>query len=619
MTVAFVNYIADLASSRVHKYGAQYNTFAIFIIINHPLAYLYEALALHSHVSLGFRAIATLLGVGLLLRKQWPSSFKKFLPLYWYMTVIVAIPLLTSYIALKSNLSLELMINFNIATIITLLLVDVLSFVIIEIIGVILGIGLFYALGGVITEWPSERYVSLCSYMFVHVVVVGAIFSRNREIWNDFMNKARDDLNAHLEDAVHTRTLELENALAFKTEYLSNMSHEIRTPVHNFMSLSESLVSQWESLSNEKKLSIAGQVASNAKRLTNLVNNTLDLSKHEAGKWVLHITKFDISSSVSEIIDECQNLYLFQRNIEISFTTEGEMPITADRELTFQVIRNLCTNAIKFCPKEGGRLEASLRIETEDLEEFTPSQASGNPQADGEQSAPKDNRYLHFSLRDNGVGIPPKELVVIFEAFKQSSRTKTGAGGTGLGLALCTKIIKMHHGRIWAENNADGIGSTFHFQLPMCYDENREPLPEREILEDEYMDNKTRPKAILVIDDEENIISSLDLIFAKEGYTIHGYTNAMEGVNYLRKNIKDIDLILLDLMMPDMDGADVMALLKLNPKTSHIPVILQSGTAGGGDLDRAMELGPICYIKKPYANDEILNLVKNAIDKDLGK
>ena len=579
-----ISKLVEFAEHRVRKYGAQYHTFAIFGLINYPTALIYEMYVMGTKDGVAVRLLSTMLCLVLLLKDRWPPKLQRFLPLYWYITITVSIPMLASYLTLKDGLSLKHLMNFNVGTVMLILLIDSVSFVVVEVIGVIMGACLFCVLGNSMPGLPSQENLSLFIYMFFCTVILGSLFSRNKEVYNDFMSKAKDDLNEHLEAKVRQRTIELENALAFKTEFLNNMSHEIRTPIQGFLNFAEILVSQWKTLAETKRFELATKISEDAKRLVKLVNNFLDLSKHSADKWTVHVKKFDMSKLLSEVIEECQSLYMFQKKVDIKFSSTTSFPVAADYELIGQVFRNLFGNAIKFCPKEGGELVASLEH--------------------------RDDKYLHFSLRDNGIGIPEKELVEIFGEFFQSSRTNTKAGGTGLGLALCQKIIKLHHGRIWAENNNDGVGSIFHFIIPTDYDENDHPMTEPEVL---TMKDEPRPKTILLIDDEENLVSSITLVLERAGYKVCGFTSATEGLSYARKNSGELDIIFLDLMMPEIDGIDVLRILKHDKKLGHLPIILQTGTSDKEELEEAMALGVSAYIEKPYLPDDIVKVMQKVL------
>ncbi|AIL64605.1 CAI-1 autoinducer sensor kinase/phosphatase CqsS [Rickettsiales bacterium Ac37b] len=286
--------LITLSQSIVKKYGASYHTFALFGVINYPLTYLYEAYFIKNTEGLILRLVSTLLCFILLLNKYWPKKLKAFLPLYWYMVIIFTVPFLTTYLLLKDNFSLGWLINFNIGVMIVILLLDSLTFVVIEAIGIILGFVFFYSLGNKIDSWPTDYNTALFLYMFICTVILGTIFSKNKEIFNHFKEKTLSELNKRLEAKVEHRTIELEKALAVKTEFLNNMSHEIRTPIQGLTTISEALVKYWQKFDEKKKFELARQIFKNSKRLTSLVGSLLDLAKINAGKILLDLQKLEI-------------------------------------------------------------------------------------------------------------------------------------------------------------------------------------------------------------------------------------------------------------------------------------------------------------------------------------
>ena len=218
---------------------------------------------------------------------------------------------------------------------------------------------------------------------------------------------------------------------------LNNMSHEVRTPILGFTVISEGLVEHWNDFEDSRRYKYVEEIASNAKRLQNLLCNLLDMSKISADKMVMDFKEIELNHQVKEVIEECKSLYLGKKQIEIAHLFNGEVNIMADAERIRQVLRNLFFNAIKFTP-DGGKIESDIMI--------------------------KDDQIL-FSIKDTGIGVPEDELLEIFEAFVQSSKTNTKAGGTGLGLSIAKQIISAHNGKIWAENN-ESKGSKFSFIIP---------------------------------------------------------------------------------------------------------------------------------------------------------
>jgi signal transduction histidine kinase/ActR/RegA family two-component response regulator len=592
------SWLIELAEKRVQKYGAQYYTYGIFGLINYPLAYLYESHVQHFTGGLWFRMLSALLCSILLLKEHWPNKLRPFLPLYWYLVIAFSIPVLSSYMLLLNKFSLGWLINFNVGVMIAILVLDVLSFLLIEILGTALGLALFYLLGHTFNSLPTYDHISLFIYMFSCIVILGSIFSRNKEIYNDYLQKAKDGLNVqlehkvaertaelaslnkNLEHMVEERTIDLQKALSAKTEFLNNMSHEIRTPVQGFVGISDGLLNKWRLLSDDEKFSYIKMVASSGKRLGSLVGNLLDLSKFQVGKITLHLIYTDMNHAIEAMIDECQTLYLTEKKIKIKYINEAHNThLNADEELLGQVLRNLFTNAIKFS-NSGIELVATLR----------------DTKLDGVPA-------VHFSLRDQGVGIPEDELHAIFESFVQSSHTKTKAGGTGLGLAICKEIIELHSGKIWAENNPDS-GATFHFIIPCSQDR-----PEIEANKDGKQFN------ILIVDDEEICHLSMETIIFGTNYHLAKATGGIKGLEYLRNN-PDVDLVMLDLMMPDMYGLNVLAEIRNDPKLAHLRVILQSGTSDFAEVKKAEALGIIKFIKKPYRKDVVLQVLSKVLGND---
>jgi two-component system sensor histidine kinase ChiS len=290
---------------------------------------------------------------------------------------------------------------------------------------------------------PYSRYheVNLLAFQLENIANIKIKLEEARE--EAEQARAETEVANHaLELKVQERTKELNKALSAKTEFLNNMSHEVRTPILGFTVISEGLVEHWNDFEDSKRYQYVEEIASNAKRLQNLLCNLLDMSKFSADKMVMDFQQIELNHQVKEVIEECKALYLGNKQIEIVHLFNGEVNITADAERIRQVLRNLFFNAIKFTP-DGGKIESDIMI--------------------------KDNQVL-FSIKDSGVGVPEDELLEIFEAFVQSSKTNTKAGGTGLGLSIAKQIIIAHNGKIWAENNEDK-GSKFSFVIPVLYRE----------------------------------------------------------------------------------------------------------------------------------------------------
>jgi len=587
--MSILDRLIDIADKRVKKYGAQYSTFATFGIINYPLAYLCELYVSSTINTTGMwlRLISAILCLLLLIRDKWPQNLKKFLPLYWFITITISIPVLGAYMLLNDNFSLAWMININIGVMILILLLDWVTYLFIESIGLALGILLFYSLGHSVTNWPSQEHSILFSYMFFCIVIIGSIFSRNKEIFNNIVAQAKEDLNNHLESVVKERTQELEKALAAKTEFLNNMSHEIRTPIQGVSAISEGLVEHWREFDDKNKYKLANQVSKSAKRLYSLVGSLLDLSKLSAGKMKLDFKKIELTRLIKDLIEESKILYNKEKQIKFKFTgAKDKQFIIADSERIGQVLRNLLVNAIKFSSDK-----STIEIKLSN---------SNIMYDDGVQV-----EAIHLDIIDKGIGIPEGELELVFKPFAQSSKTKTKAGGTGLGLSIAREIINAHHGKIWAENNPNG-GTTLKLVIPKIQNSllDGHKIIKEQASKIERISKLKSSLTILIVDDEEICLTSLELLLHDTKCKLLKANGGIKALEILR--YEKIDVVFLDLMMPDMYGLNVLQEMKKDPNLSNIPVILQSGTSDEAEIHKAYDIGISSYIKKPYNKSLIM-------------
>lgn len=388
-----------------------------------------------------------------------------------------------------------------------------------------------------------------------------------------------DLVNRNLENKVRERTKELEKALDIKTEFLNNISHEVRTPVQGITSISKGLVENWNSHTDLKKLSLASAVASNSQRLFSLVSNLLDLSIFNDDQMYFNFQEADLISIIEDIILECETLYLNDKNLKIVFNKPSDkITLNLDSERITQVMRNLLTNAIKFTNQ--GDISITL-TKANDI-----------------------NAYI-IQIKDEGLGIPEEELDKIFSPFVQSSKTKNKITGAGLGLAISKKIITGHNGKIWALNN-EKLGVTISFSLPI-QPSNAITAP---IL-------KTNTGKILMIDDEPTCQMSMDILLSNTEYSLVSASGGIEGLKYLEAHHKDVDLILLDLMMPDMYGLNVLNEIMSHPKLCNIPVVIQSGTNDHKEIERSLSFGAKAYVRKPYQRQQILDVIKNLLSNKI--
>lgn len=583
--------LLNFLSKRVGAYGAQYRTFAVFGIINYPLAYFYEfyTYQLNSD-ALMLRLFPTILCLGLFFKDYWPNAIKQYLPLYWYASLMISIPMIIGYMVLKDNFSLSWLINAGIGFFILVLLVDSLMFLLLSLIGIIFGASAFYILHGHEVLLPNYTYVILSLYIFTSILVLGGVFSKNKEIYNDYLMRAKDDFNLQLDNLVHERTKELEIALSAKKEFLNNIVHEIRTPLVGIIGLTNILHEDWEHFGNDQKYKLLQMVRESSGRLEELISNILDLSKFDANKMELKKSVFDLLAVIYQTINQTHGLAVSQ-NKEITISVENYIKddndgiVFADYDKIKQVLYNLISNAIKYSEQS-----VSIIIAVEQLDD-----------------------QLLVSVEDNGVGIPLGEESLIFEIFTESSKTKTHAGGKGLGLALCQQIILSHGGRIWALNNKDYTGSTFCFTVPRNFEKKPFPiLKGKEIFcQDSTEENDN---IILIVDDSDVCLANLAMILRDiEDYRLVLLNEGLQALKFLNKNYNKIKLVFLDLIMPDINGREILDHIKMHKNFSHIKVIIQSGSVAEDPERYVNDLGAFAYIIKPYRNADIMGVMRRAL------
>lgn len=385
-----------------------------------------------------------------------------------------------------------------------------------------------------------------------------------------------------------------EEASRAKSDFINTVSHELRTPLTSILGFARIIRKKLEGsifplldTGNGKIVRAVRQIRENIEiivlegdRLTNLINDVLDLAKMEAGK----ITWSAQRVSVPEIIERATaaTASLFEhKGLTLEKEIEEGLPeITGDKDRLIQVLINLISNAVKFTDK--GSILCKAR---------------------------KEDWTIVLSVSDSGIGISEEDQPKVFEKFKQVGDTLTDKPkGTGLGLPICREIVEHHGGRIWVESEP-GKGSTFFFSLPF---EEKRVRTERITMDTlvrrlkEQMATMSVPvegwgKSILVVDDDPSIRKLLRQEFESQGFRVIEAGDGLSGVN-AAKNERP-DLIILDVMMPEMNGFDAAAVIKNDPLTMHIPIIMLSIVE---DKERGYRIGVDRYFSKPFDIDALL-------------
>ncbi|AFY35286.1 PAS domain S-box protein [Calothrix sp. PCC 7507] len=389
-----------------------------------------------------------------------------------------------------------------------------------------------------------------------------------------------------------------------KTDFISTVSHELRTPLTSVLGFASIIQEKLETdvfpmLSTEdrklqKTIKRVGDnlkiIVSEAERLTSLINDVLDIAKMEAGKVEWQMQPLD----PSELVDwaTTSTAALFQTNgLQLISDIEPGLPeVVGDRNRLLQVLINLISNAIKFT--ESGSITCRIR---------------------------QQNNGVCISIIDTGVGIAPEDQPKVFEKFRQVGDTLTDKPkGTGLGLPICKQIVEHHGGRIWVESQP-GEGSTFSFIIPI-YTSNHttsaklnldalvKQLKEHVITTNTVLEENR--KTILVVDDDANIRELLRQQLENEGYNVREGKDGVDAIHQIKTARPD--LILLDVMMPQINGFDVAAVLKNDPQTADIPIIILSIIE---NKERGYHIGIDRYLTKPINTENLLTEIGSLLSQ----
>jgi signal transduction histidine kinase/DNA-binding response OmpR family regulator len=394
-----------------------------------------------------------------------------------------------------------------------------------------------------------------------------------------------------------------EKANEAKSAFLSTVSHELRTPLTSVLGFTKIIRKRLEDKifpaldrsdgKNEKTINQISEnlnvVISEGERLTHLINDVLDLAKIEAGKMEWNFEKVSLPEVAERAIMATSSLFE-QKSLQLVKNIDTNIPeISGDRDKLIQVIINLISNAVKFT--DSGFVTCDVYRKKDEL---------------------------IVSITDTGIGIAMDDYSAVFEQFKQvGGDTLTDKPkGTGLGLPICKEIVEHHGGRIWLESEV-GKGSTFSFALPVIQTENVQPIHLNELVKQLkvqmaqstiQMDGQN--STILIVDDEEAIRSLLHQELSEAGYLIEEASNGKDALEKIRVNKPD--LIILDVMMPEMNGFDLAAILKNDPQTMDIPIIVLSIVQ---DKARGYRIGVDRYLTKPIDTAQLFTEVGNLLEQ----
>lgn len=404
----------------------------------------------------------------------------------------------------------------------------------------------------------------------------------------------------------HMEALKLKELDHLKSRFFANISHEFRTPLTLILGPVEDLLKTGDA---EQFKRILPEVHRNSKRLLQLINQLLDLSKLDAKKYRINTTREDIIPFSKQIVSSFES-HANKKNIDLQFDVDqdlrkridnGELTFYFDEDMIEKIINNLLSNAFKFT-ENGGRISVGLK------------------------SDENNTGFLELSVKDTGIGIPADKLAHIFDRFFQvDDSDRKYYEGSGVGLALLKELVDLLQGRVVVESEV-GKGTSFYCYLPF---NNKIITQKNQLIESDPLYSKTtsidapepatlkalpedKSKGLILIVEDHPDVRQYIIHKLKGDYAIIEADNGIEGLKLAQKEIPD--LVISDVMMPQMDGFQLCEKLKTNHLTSHIPVVLLTARAEESDRMAGLEFGADAYLVKPFNSYELNIRVRKLIE-----
>jgi signal transduction histidine kinase/HAMP domain-containing protein/CheY-like chemotaxis protein len=436
-------------------------------------------------------------------------------------------------------------------------------------------------------------------------------------------NSAIEVQNRQIEQARQTleeRAQQLAISTRYKSDFLANMSHELRTPLNSLLVLAKLLSENQDGNLTSQQLDFARTIHAAGSDLLQLINDILDLSKVEAGKMDVNPADLKLAA-LTDYVDATFRPMAEDKGLGFSVEVRDGTPdrLYVDEQRLEQILRNLLSNAVKFTSVG----EVKLTIALADEMEFAGELAGASCVA-------------AFAVSDTGVGIAKQKLGTIFDAFTQADGTTSRRyGGTGLGLSISRDIARLLGGEIRVSSRL-GKGSTFTLYLPTGQPPGAASDPGVAIVDTLAIpdtpgvitSDATLPAAadgedvlngarILIVDDDARSVFALTGVFERYGAEVLYAENGRAGIESLERN-EDVSLVLMDVMMPELDGNATMRAIRKMPQFADLPIIALTAKAMKGDREKSIKAGASDYFPKPVETDHLLQLMRHWLRRSGG-
>lgn len=566
--------ILEFFQTRIQRFGAPIYTFAIFGLINYPAAFLVAYLYGASIYEFYFRFTATILCLLLILKNSWPKSLKKFFPVYWYFTITFCLPILGTFLLLEHNTSQWWLMNCSTGILILVLSLDTLMFLISLTVGIVIGLLAFISVYGHINWTASSSDTIVAVYMIIAVYVLSGLFARSKEMYNSQMLLIKDKLNEKLERRIIKRNNKLDKALHDQNAIINNIKEEMNTPVEIINHISNKLVKDWDELDENQKKDLATDIDKNCIELLNLVNQ-LSASKHSTGNAIFDMKVHNIEDVIKEAIQDV-HILIKEKNIHIDFYKKKHIETRTlfDKERIYDALKDMLINSVKRSPANG-----HIRIDLCQKYTTLPSTVTINGlcvEVKYNDATPKTGtKFILGKLKQNTIN----------NYFKKIRRS----------VLTTEEIIAAHSGMFWTETNQKDKLSTSYCVLP--YPNNRLSLDDASAENNKFH--------ILFVDDDEGCRIAGRMILENIGYTVKLFSSGIDLLDYLTHTHAKVDVILLDMIMPDMEGLEIIKELRKRKKYAKTPIILQTGIKCDLDFPGLTQFMPLGYIPKPYNKEDL--------------